>query len=121
MPLSSLWKCLFSLLPLEMLIPSLWKCPQVRKELFFRLAELANAALAAEERASYAALCDSFMDTVQVGSEGGARGRGGDSEGERGVPEAGEECRRGRNIIFLRAGKRRDSGQKNVTDLIFSP
>jgi len=38
----------------------------VRKEFFFRLAELANSALAPEERTTYSWLCDWFMETVQV-------------------------------------------------------
>ena len=37
----------------------------IRKELFFRLAELANSALVAEERNKYATLCDDIMETVQ--------------------------------------------------------
>jgi len=37
----------------------------IRKELFFRLAELANSALVADERSKYATLCDDLMETVQ--------------------------------------------------------
>lgn len=39
--------------------------PLIRKELFFRIAELANAALTTDERSKYATLCDTLMDTVQ--------------------------------------------------------
>ncbi len=39
--------------------------PLIRKELFFRIAELANAALTTDERSKYATLCDTLMDVVQ--------------------------------------------------------
>lgn len=38
----------------------------IRKELFFRLAELANSALVSEERSKYASLCDALMEAVQT-------------------------------------------------------
>ena len=37
----------------------------IRKEMFFRLAELANSALVSDERSKYASLCDELMETVQ--------------------------------------------------------
>ena len=37
----------------------------IRKEMFFRLAELANSALVSDERSKYANLCDNLMETVQ--------------------------------------------------------